>query len=385
VTATDLSSAEAPDALEAVALPAEFLAWLDNAASVCERVARGDMEARILNIPVDHPMARLLFGINDLVDVTDAFVREARASLEHASQDKYYRRLYETGLFGSFAGAARTINEATNAMSDKSERLAAANEARTRLAGELEASAGAMKETAASLLSIARTTGERSNHVTAASQETSESVDQVASASASFATELNGVNELVKQSDGIAQEAVAEASRTSGVAAKLLEASKEISNVSQFIQDIAHQTNLLSLNAAVEAARAGESGRGFAVVAAEVKQLAEQTSQATKDIGIQVRELQASSEDVVNAIGQIGSTVENIDSVSTLIFAAMEKQLTATDVVQDGVRIAAARTHEVSEQIRGVSNGAQDTEDEASGLLAAAEHISSLAQELGET
>ena len=95
------------------------------------------------------------------------------------------------------------------------------------------------------------------------------------------------------------------------------------------ITEITAQTNLLALNATIESARAGEAGRGFAVVASEVKSLAGQTTKATEEIGAQIAAMQTIARASVDAISAIQSTINEFDTVSAAINAAVE-ELTAT-------------------------------------------------------
>jgi methyl-accepting chemotaxis protein len=146
--------------------------------------------------------------------------------------------------------------------------------------------------------------------------------------------------------------------------------------VVQLINTIAEQTNLLALNATIEAARAGDAGRGFAVVASEVKALAEQTSKATGEIGQQITGIQSATQDSVNAIIEISTTIEKLSEISSAIASAVEQQGAATQNISRNVQQAADGTRQVSTNIAEVQRGATETGSASSQVLTAAQTLS---------
>jgi len=116
--------------------------WVQEAVEVCQAAARGNLERRLLHIQEDSEHARLAHAINHLLDMTDAFVREATASLEYASKGKFFRRVLPEGMLGSFRQAARSINAATGKMDEKTRELKAAEQSRLELEGEFQQAVG---------------------------------------------------------------------------------------------------------------------------------------------------------------------------------------------------------------------------------------------------
>ena len=158
--------------------------------------------------------------------------------------------------------------------------------------------------------------------VAAASEEASTNVQSVASATEELTSSVNEISRQVQESARMAGEAVDQARSTNARVSELSKAAARIGDVVELINTIAGQTNLLALNATIEAARAGEAGRGFAVVASEVKALAEQTSKATGEIGQQINGIQAATAESVDAIKEIGNTIEKLSGISSAIAAA---------------------------------------------------------------
>jgi methyl-accepting chemotaxis protein len=89
---------------------------VDEMADVCRKAARGDLEARILSIRQPGRIGAIQKSINDMLDITDAYLREASASMDYASRGKYFRKILARGLPGSFRRSATVINSGTDSL-----------------------------------------------------------------------------------------------------------------------------------------------------------------------------------------------------------------------------------------------------------------------------
>ncbi len=253
-----------------------------------------------------------------------------------------------------------------------------AREFETEVGGIIEtvsASSGELEDSAGSLTATAARAEDLATLVAAASEEASTNVQSVASASEQMSSSVNEISRQVQESARIAAEAVARASASTDRVSELSKAASKIGDVVQLISSIAEQTNLLALNATIEAARAGDAGRGFAVVASEVKALAEQTSKATGDIGLQIAGIQGATTESVEAIGGVSGIINRLSEIASKIAAAVEEQGVATQEIARNVQQAAGGTQQVSSNVTEVLNGAVETRTASSRVLTAARSL----------
>ncbi len=233
-----------------------------------------------------------------------------------------------------------------------------------------------MQSSAQSMSGNAEQTSEKSMTVALASDQASSNVHSVAASADQLASSIQEISRQVAHSADIARDAVEQAQSTNQKVHGLVSSAQKIGEVVQLIADIASQTNLLALNATIEAARAGEAGKGFAVVATEVKSLAEQTTKATEEIGAHIVGIQNATDETVQAIGEIGSTISKIDEISSAIASAVEEQGAATQEIASSVQRAASGTNEVSSNIADVTDVAGETGKAANQMLNAVNDLS---------
>ncbi|TNE37712.1 MAG: methyl-accepting chemotaxis protein [Alphaproteobacteria bacterium] len=357
---------------------------------VTDRLKKGDMEARFTNWDEYGELSSVLAGFNQVLDLTDSFMRESTASLTAASGGQFYRKFLTTGMLGSFGDGARFMNETSAGMEKVvEEKIRYQNE----MADAFETSIGevikALSEASGQVDTISnqlRTYAEEnqslSSSVAAAAEQATVNVQTVSAAAEELSASVQEITRQVTTSSDKTSDASDKAQNASHSIQELLAASSTIGDVVDLIRDIAGQTNLLALNATIEAARAGDAGKGFAVVASEVKSLAQQTSNATGDIGGQVQSIQDHTGTSVAAVEDILSTITNLNEIASAIASAAEEQSSATIEISRNIQEASQGTQDVSLNIAKVNQTAIKTKESSSELASAATTLSSTVSSL---
>lgn len=287
---------------------------------------------------------------------------------------------------GRLRGSAESLRTSSAGLAGFSEKLAASSQTMTEQAGSVAAAGEQLSATMGQMAQRAREVSRATTSVAAAIEEMNATIAEVARSCA--------------QESAAAGEAENHAREAAGVIAELDQATEVIGKIVELIANIAGQTNLLALNATIEAANAGEAGRGFAVVANEVKELARQTADATKQIAEQVRTIRASSEKSVAAMGRMGEMIQNLSRIAHGIAAAVEEQSAAVGEVSknissisgaaqelsrnveeaaEGAKQVSGSVHRITQAAADVAEGAQQTRTQAAGLKGLGEELNAFA------
>lgn len=179
---------------------------------------------------------------------------------------------------------------------------------------------------------------------------------------------ISEINRRVQESQRIAQNANMQASLTDKIVQGLANAVMRIGEISSMITEITNRTNLLALNATIEAARAGEAGKGFAVVATEVKNLAGQTSSATREIADLILEVQNAAGEASSTMRQISTIILEIDTHIGSVATAIQQQDGAVNEMADSAQRARQHVRDFEQVVVTTHQTAQQANDRALSL-----------------
>jgi methyl-accepting chemotaxis protein len=214
--------------------------------------------------------------------------------------------------------------------------------------------------------------------------ETNEEVDGIGQSVEGLAESFEMISENASTALEVAGSGVL-AARTAQTAIEDLDQStKQIEAILTFIDQIADQSKLLSLNASIEAARAGDTGRGFNVVAQEVKKLATQTEYATGQIAVTISEILERGDRSVASIHAIGSVIDEINESQSLIASIVADQQTQAQSVSRVTEETRRRAHVIAASIEQLSLVAEATEVDAAGTDREARRLLDLATQISD-
>jgi twitching motility protein PilJ len=331
-----------PLALLAVAVLAlGMLAWLQRSIATMRRAS--DIQA-MQNERNQQAILRLLDELSSLADGDLTVQATVTEDITGAIAD-------------SINFAIEALRELVTTINDSAIKLDAATRQTQALSNHLAKASAAQSSQIASasesIAAMAGSTEEVSGNAERSSDVARHSVDIAHKGGDAVRRTIDGMNAI--------RENIQETSKR---IKRLGESSQEIGNIVELINDIAEQTNILALNASIQASMAGDAGRGFAVVADEVQRLAERAANATKQIEVLVRTIQADTNEAVvsmertttDVVGgallaeNAGAALEEIEQVSNQI-ASLVQNITASSRQQAGSSQNISRNMQVLREI----------------------------------
>ena len=329
--------------------------------SLVEEAVDGNLDSRINATGYQGFMKSLGEGINNLMEAVVEPMKEGKRVMTALAEGDLTQSMQGEfkGEFADLRDAINTsvtnllnmvtdINDASGSISSGASEIATGN---TDLSQRTEEQASSLEETASSMEEMTSTVRQNADNARTANTLASTARDQA------------------QKGGDVVSNAVAAMSEINS-------SSKKISDIIGVIDEIAFQTNLLALNAAVEAARAGEQGRGFAVVAGEVRNLAQRSAGAAKEIKSLINDSVEKVDEGSKLVDESGKTLEEIveavkkvNDIIAEIAAASQEQSSGIEEVNKAISQMDEMTQQNAALVEEAASASESMEDQAKNMI----------------